>query len=509
MTRISIIPNPAGVPSPVLSANAQGISQINLFATWSMRSDVLNYRIDFAPTANGPWSTLIVQSPPPNANGSLTAAHNGLAAGTTLFYRALVTYRSGRQSNFCTPISASTSGSLLGSAQSLSSASAILTSQGVTGGAHIKWVGHTGHWMNNNHPVSKGEAIAGLAASPVNSEIADLIPGIVGYKLSIAWSALDPNADGNVAASPGYAFIKAVKAKMNSMGNYKLFILPEAGAFTQTHPGGGDDSLIPLPIQQNVSLYGQAGYSVGGVVTNPPGVSGWGGGDTNGNTYGAALHNANVMTKYIATMTALGALLDSDPQVTGLDFRENSLYIGALSTRGLSTGYSNAAWDTQARRYVLAMLTAWPTSNLVYQNTFMQGGGGPPTGETTGQNFTNFMLANRVNQGGADLVGATAGNLKNWGGDAYMGVLVANSTAVVTDHRSTSRTMIESEGPDYNRYSLADLLAGAQNVSQCAIVWWSRVLGGAPTNCLWPNLKLFLTDPANALIHQGYPANYP
>lgn len=374
----------------------------------------------------------------------------------------------------------------------------------------IKWTGHTGHWMNNNHPVTFGEAQGGLASSPINAEVADLIAGIVGYKLSISWSALDPNADGNVAASPGYAFIQAVKTKMNNMGNYKLFILPEAGAFSSSHPGTNDNSLIPLPIQQNVALYGQAGYTVAGITTTPPGVSGWWGGDGNGTTYGAALHNANVMAKYIQTMNKLGALLDGDPQVSGLDFRENSLYIGALGSNGGGSGYSNIAWDTQARNYCTAMRTAWPTSNLVYQNTFYHGGGGPPTGETMCQNFTNFMIANRIVTGGADLVGQTHGDMGNPGADAYIGIQYSNSTAIVSDRRATVRSMIECEGPDYSRYTLSDLYNGAQNVAQAAIIWWARIVAGStPANAQWPQLKLFLTNPANALLHQGYPSNYP
>jgi hypothetical protein len=398
-----------------------------------------------------------------------------------------------------------------GPQRDISPASNTVTLQTSSPGGKIKWLGHVGHWGNNNHMVSKGEAINGLSKSPVAAEIAALKPGIIGYRLSITWSALDPNLNGNVAASPGWAFIQQCKA---ALAGYKLWILPEGAAFSATHPGTNDDSIIPLPLQQNVAAYGQAGYRVSGVTTTPAGVSGWWGGDGNGNTYGAALHRPAVMSKYIQTMNALGALCDSDAQISGLDFRENSLYIGALSSNGGGSGYTNAAWDTQARSYVQAMLVSWPTTNLVYQNTFMQGGGGPPTGETTSQNFTTYFIGQRFQQGGADLVGASQGTLGNWGGDAYIGLQVSNSTATVTDLRPISRAMIECEGPDYVRYTLSDLMSGAQTISKCAIVFWTILPNATtinnkplPSNCIWGNLVPYLL--ANPLMNIAYPDNYP
>lgn len=371
----------------------------------------------------------------------------------------------------------------------------------------IQW--SPGHWMNNNHMVTQGEAGSGLGSSPVLAEINDINNTVcVGYLLSITWSALDPNANGTLNTT----FVDAVISKLQTAYDraYKVFLILECGAFSQTHPGNTDSSIIPLPIISNVGLYGQSGYRVAGVTTQPVAVSGWWGGDGNGNTYAAAMHRPAIMNKLIGTVQALGAKYNNNQAFDGIVIRENSLYCGALG-QNLCPDFNNGAWDTQNRALVNATIAAFPNKNVVYENTFYKGGGGPPTGETYCQNFTAFLMANRCAIGSADVVGhSKIGAGGSWGMDAYFGNSISNSTYTGPDYRAQNAAcIIECEGPDYNRYALADLYSAVINDYKAKYVFWTRATAGFPTNALWPQLKTFLAANPLPPASLGYPSNYP
>lgn len=366
-----------------------------------------------------------------------------------------------------------------------------------------------GHWMMNNHPVNAGEAGKGLSSSPVLGEINDINGTVcVGYKLSIAWSAIDKGS-----GVYDFSFIDAVIAKLQTAYDrpYKVFIQIEYGAFNSVSPGSnGGTAFIPDYIQHNVATYGQAGQRVGGVVTNFSGISGFWGGDGNGNTYAPQFFRSSIADAYIAFINAMGTKYNNNPAVSGVSFRENSFCVGALANNSCP-GYSNSGFDTQLRRIAQAMKTAFSNKLCGFQNTFYQGGGTPKRGETYCQEFTTFLYSIGMVLDTADTVGhtKTITNGGSWGMAGFLGIQVTGSAAAVTDMRKLGyRCMAEVEGPDYTPYTLADLWQALRDDVQASIIFWCRrVDTNVPSNVQWANLKGFLAANPIPAANLAYSSN--
>lgn len=310
----------------------------------------------------------------------------------------------------------------------------------------VKW--NPGFYADGNTVIFGGDDPISRVAFEMN--IAGGTAGCLGYCVFMTWGALETSQD--VYAT----------AKLDALYNYltttfstprRMCIILEVGAFTSTHPGSSDFSILPLYIQQNVGLYGQAGYRAANVVTTVAGASGWYGGDGNGNTYAAQLHRASVMNRFIKAIQAIGAWGDSKPYFEGIIFGENSFWIGANSANGGGAGYTDSASTTQQLNLINAAVTACPHTNVAYENTFMQT-------VTPCQALEDPLVNARAAPGGTDTRGSTyinaparGGILTSWGAAAYAGQQLAGSTATVTNWRDSGVHMFsEIQAPDLGAF---------------------------------------------------------
>lgn len=274
--------------------------------------------------------------------------------------------------------------------------------------------------------------------------------GCKGYCVFMTWGAFE-------TAQDVYA-----TSKLDLLYNYlttqfatpkRMAIILEVGAFTSSHPGTTDGSILPLYLQQNVGLYGQAGYRVAGVTTTPAGASGWYGGDGNGTTYAAQLHRASVMNRYIKAIQAICAWGDGKPFFEALIYGENSFWVGANSANGGGAGYTDAASTTQQMALINASVAACPHTNVAYENTFM-------FAVSPCQALEDPLVNARAAPGGTDTRGSTyintparGGVLTSWGAAAYAGQLLAGSTATVTNWRDSGVHMFsEVQAPDLGAF---------------------------------------------------------
>lgn len=300
-----------------------------------------------------------------------------------------------------------------------------------------------GYYGNFNTSISKNGTVANVA---FETDLVGGSPaGILGYNFSVTWAFLEPSQNNYNLA--GFMSL------YNKMAGYPIprrtWITIQVGAFTSTHPGTNDDSIIPLYLQQNVGLYGQSGYRVAGVTTQPGGVSGWWGGDGNGNTYAVRMDNANVTARFIALIQWLGSVANTLPLFEGVIFQENSFWVGALADNG-GSGYSDVNAYSQQSLLTAAASAALPNKNVSYENTFL-------ADITRTQNFASVLINNSCLPGMTDSKGQTTinnsgGVLPTWGMAAYGGVQLPGSSAVVQNWRPGVPSCCQIEAPDFGAF---------------------------------------------------------
>jgi hypothetical protein len=385
-----------------------------------------------------------------------------------------------------------------------------------------KW--NPGHYAGANTTLFTGSMTDGRI-NTINSEI-DMIkayPLVKGYLTFISWGAIEGNQDDY---SAGFALIDSMLARLGAMSpQRRLAIKIQVGGYTRTHPGNGDYSIIPKYLQSNVSLYGQAGYRVNKVITTVSGVSGWFGGDGNGNTHAAQMHNPNVMNRFVKMLQALAARYDKHPLVEAFVWEESSFVIGA-NDNNKNPSWNNNQLIVNYQNALKAHVAACPMTNVVFENTY-----NAPTNtdnnETSTQKFMDFMYANKVIPGATDTGGfnyiktKTNGIPLSWGMAAYVGHKTANSSWTPRDYRSLTRSIVEVQGPDLGAYlnepfralTPQDMLDSLNTYSHASHVFWSvlpdaiKAAGTGPI-IHWSTLGPFLNDPKNALMHTQYPQNY-
>jgi hypothetical protein len=369
----------------------------------------------------------------------------------------------------------------------------------------VRWA--PGHWAESDTVIfASGGSVATVKGEA--AQVTDVLANIRGFLILITWGAIEP-IQGDI--SQGISYIDQVLTSLPASKNF--MVLVEVGAFTQTHAGTNDFSIVPAYIQQNVSLYGQAGYRVGGITTQPSGVSGWWGGEGNGNTYAAQLFRPNVNAAFTNACALLCAHYAPNPRFHGIVYGENSFCIGAGTTNGVS-GYSDTQMTLMQQNWCNAMLAAAPQISVIFENTFMFASG--PT-----QDFENWMIDNRVAPGCSDSFGLTYSNAHggapfNWGLQAMCGFQVGSPTTTIRDRRSECRAMCEIQATDMgffgqNNYSPQDILNGLNQVTRATHAFWAlvpnNISGNQSPAANWPQLGPFLN--ANPLTNSSYPPNYP
>lgn len=327
-------------------------------------------------------------------------------------------------------------------------------------GQAVKW--RPGNWIESDTVI---KSTGGLSLVQSDIDAIASLPNVVGIMLLVTWANLQQSI--NV-----YDFSKLdpIVSYIKSKGK-KWCLQVVGGDFNSTHPGTSDTSILPQYIQNNVALYGQAGYRVAGVTTQPGGASGWWGGDGNGNTYGAALWRPNVMAEWIKLGQAVAVKYDSDPDFEGYYQGEDSFYQGTGSTNG--SDYNDATQENNWQNYLTACCTSFVTSNVWFSETFLQF-------QTNSIKLTNFItngtFANHPPVlAQTDSFGAVQRSaIHTWGTQTYTGALGA-----LGDRRNTLRFVAEVQAPDLGFFidlgsAREDILAGL-NIMKCTHVFWVRV----------------------------------
>jgi hypothetical protein len=372
------------------------------------------------------------------------------------------------------------------------------------GSGHVKW--NPGHYMASYTTLFPGDTLA-----KIQGELGDLAgwDNIVGYRALTTWGALEP-APGKYDFSTLDALLNHLRTAYSKPKHLVLVVLP--GRFGGAL-GSSDGRAVPLHIQSG------AAYGASPVA----GSYGWWNKDsTEGSSAGyvAALFRPAVMDQYIALVRALGARYDGDPNFEGIMFQEGSWMLGLYKN---APDYTKEANIAQLKRMLLAATSAFPRTNVIMQNTWLED-------PASTQDFELWMVNNRIAPSSADTVGQSAfalGRGDSWGIQAYMGVVAKGSTYAGGDLRPRARAMMDVEGPDImgnyfakwgGPFTPADVVTALNQSYQASHAFWTHLSGPegargggtvsqtAPA-AVWSSLAGYVNS--HPLVHTNYPESYP
>ena len=178
----------------------------------------------------------------------------------------------------------------------------------------------------------------------------------------------------------------------------------------------------------------------------------------------ARLWETPVMDRLLAVYSALGSRYDKRPYFEGIVFTETA-------TSGVQAGYTGTAWVAQLKRAAPAMHAAWPNTNILFFNNFIQG-----STETQQADFIATLRANRAGTGGPDVLPPPANVLSEriyrgeTGGQDLRGLMPA-MYAVQTPEL----------GGKEGTYGPAELYDHCVGTNRCSHMFWIRntTKGGA------------------------------
>ncbi len=358
----------------------------------------------------------------------------------------------------------------------------------------IKW--NPGHYMASYSIVKRGGQVD-------QSELNDVLNApaqIVGFRVFFNWDALESDTQGAYTFSYLDSLIAQLKAK-----NKRLVLVVLPGFFSGFRPPP-----IPRYILTS-SAYGPAPSGSWDGLNY-----GWWGSSSYAS--GASLQRTAVNERWIALHQALGARYDNEPYFEAIMLQETSWIEG---TQVGAPDLDNAAWLANRESMLEATLTAFPTTNVVEENSW--------TGTATlTQQEENWMSQHRVAAGNADTWGQSyisASGIAQalpWGIAAYLGVQAPGSSITSSDMRSSIPYMADVEGPDigatYNgtvnipggTWTPQDVLNALNQTYRATHAFWTRIVPsentGAPAATMWSNLLPFLES--NPLLNTAYPKSY-
>lgn len=464
--------------------------QINVTASYAGVPFVGAYLFESSRSVNGPFNAFAPQASPVLQDPSLTP-------GQTAFYRCRIQTKYDGVTPYSPTVFATTPAN-------------------TPPAGPFKWnPGHFGQPLDF--------FTANNTYSALQTEIAQIsgLNNLQGVMVTFKMASLEP-IQGELDVSPtypkGYATGAALfKSVLDHLGGdfskqFRLAAKISVGNYTLTHPGNasgsGDGSVIPTYIQ-NSSAYGVAGYRVGGVITNAT-SHGWWGGDGNGNTSAMSLHRPAVMARLIKLAQVFGGYFDGHPLLEKWILEENSFFIGANGANGCPD-FSSSAMDTQCQAYITQVVPFWPTTDVVFENTF-------DNTVTQTQAFHAFMNQNRCSPGFTDIVGQSnvvGHGQVEWGQTIQVGGVPSGGTLPAKDYRPLCRSFQEAEAPDYGAFggvrggfTGADILNNANTNIQPTHMAWTMcpvLFTGMKAGTDWPNLGPFLNNPANALVNKSQP----
>lgn len=228
------------------------------------------------------------------------------------------------------------------------------TSPSGTGSGSIKW--HPGHYM-----------LTYLGDSPeliVSKRIPEVCkePALQGLQMRLEWSDLE-----KAKGSYDFATVDKAHDALASCGK-RLILQVLAVDFNATSPTG----FVPAYLLSDPEYNGGAAKTASGYI--------------------ARLWEAPVMDRFIALSRALADTYDDKPNFEGVIFAETA-------TSKVEDGYTAGAYITQLKRAIAAMEDAWPRTNVIVFNNFLQG-----STDTQFIDFVRFLKDNRAVIAGPDVL---------------------------------------------------------------------------------------------------------
>jgi hypothetical protein len=356
----------------------------------------------------------------------------------------------------------------------------------------IKW--HPGHYMASNSIHRVGTAVTDIQ---FELDAVGAAPKVMGWRGIYTWAALEPTK-GQYDFSTVDAELAILKTQYKATKRLGMVIWPVSfGAM-----GSTANRIVPQYILSDPQYGpGTNGINYGYATT---------GGSTS--TWAAALWRPAVMDRFIALIRALGAHLNSDPNFEVLMLPETSSLVGTGAS-----DYSEAALVTQLERLISAAVAAFPNTNVVIQDNFMQ------TLVDTGSVLT-YAQAHRAGLSGPDIWGASAvakfGSNPNvfpagytWGQICLLGLGGTNNCnadlrgqlPVIHDIQEPEMDGTEFQGIG-SPFTLADLFDNANGNLHASHLFWTYLgnTPGAPGT--WPAVVAFSNS--NPITHTECPANY-
>jgi len=218
----------------------------------------------------------------------------------------------------------------------------------------VKW--HPGHYML----VFRGEGLDTV----LNSRIPEVCKesALQGLQYRVQWYDLE-----STRGSYTFGDVDRIYSALEACGK-RLVLQVMAVEF-----GGTDsDGIVPEYVRTGAEFNGGVARTNSGYI--------------------ARLWEAPVMDRFIALSRALAARYDQRPYFEGI-------VVAETATSGVEDGYSAEAWIAQLKRAIPAMVTAWPSTNVIVYNNFLQG-----SSDSQFVDFVQFLSRSRAALGGPDVL---------------------------------------------------------------------------------------------------------
>jgi hypothetical protein len=208
--------------------------------------------------------------------------------------------------------------------------------------------------------------------------------------------------------------------------------------------------------------------------------------------YIARLWEEPVMTRLIALSRALGAHYDQKPNF-------EAIVLAETATSKVEEGYSATAFIDQLKRAIPQMVEAWPTTNFIVYNNFLQG-----STESQFVDFVNFIRSNRAVLGGPDTLPPP--------NDGSKGERISRGEIGGRDMRGDMPAMFAVQSPELGgvqgTFTPKQLFDHCVGTNRCSHMFWIRnkTNGGAEQDWDTGILPLLRTNPKTEL---SCPSSYP
>jgi hypothetical protein len=317
----------------------------------------------------------------------------------------------------------------------------------------IKW--NPGHYMlvfrGDSHDVVMSKRIPEVCAEPA----------LQGMQLRADWPDLE-------SAKGQYNFLELdqIYAALAACGK-RLVVEVWAVEFNTTSTSG----IVPSYILTGAEYNGGVAKTSGGYI--------------------ARLWEAPVMDRLIALYRAMAERYDTKPYFEAIVFTETA-------TSGVADGYTATAWVAQLKRALVAMNSAWSSTNVVIFNNFIQGA----TDSQLADIFAS-LHSNRAGTGAPDVLPPP---------HTPNGEAIYRGESGGTDYRGKIPAMFAVQTPELGgkegTYTPKQLYDHCVGTNACSHMFWIRnTLNGGSAQMWDTGILPFLRS--NPPTRESCPSNYP